>query len=75
MGSAPASSTPVSSSPALPATNASSVWTNHPLVAARHIYLSRGFRLTEEARHHSFGADLLGQVYELTLAPDRGDQT
>ena len=44
------------------------LWTNHPLVAARRIYLSRGFRLAEEEPHHSWGADLVGQVYELDLA-------
>jgi GNAT superfamily N-acetyltransferase len=43
------------------------LWTNDPLVAARHIYLSRGFVLVEEAPHHSYGADLVGQVYELDL--------
>lgn len=43
------------------------LWTNHPLAAARHIYLSRGFSLVEENPHHSFGADLVGQVYELAL--------
>jgi GNAT superfamily N-acetyltransferase len=43
------------------------LWTNSPLVAARQIYLSRGFTLTEEEPHHSFGADLIGQVYELDL--------
>jgi len=43
------------------------LWTNNPLVAAREIYLSRGFTLTEEEPHHSFGADLIGQVYELDL--------
>jgi len=43
------------------------LWTNNPLVAARQIYLSRGFTRTEEEPHHSFGADLIGQVYELDL--------
>ncbi|HEX5203698.1 MAG TPA: GNAT family N-acetyltransferase [Actinoplanes sp.] len=43
------------------------LWTNDPLVAARHVYLKRGFRLTGEQRHHSFGADLVGQTYELAL--------
>ncbi|MCU7722593.1 GNAT family N-acetyltransferase [Actinoplanes sp. KI2] len=43
------------------------LWTNDPLQAARHIYLSRGFRLTGQEPHHSFGADLIGQTYELAL--------
>ncbi|MGD0561182.1 MAG: GNAT family N-acetyltransferase [Streptosporangiaceae bacterium] len=43
------------------------LWTNDPLAAARHIYLSRGFTLTESEPHHSFGVDLIGQVYELDL--------
>ncbi|MEV1178438.1 GNAT family N-acetyltransferase [Nonomuraea sp. NPDC049784] len=43
------------------------LWTNHPLVAASHIYRSRGFRLVEEEAHHSFGMDLIGQVYALDL--------
>jgi GNAT superfamily N-acetyltransferase len=44
------------------------LWTNDLLAAARRIYLSRGFRLAEEEPHHSYGADLVGQVYELDLA-------
>jgi GNAT superfamily N-acetyltransferase len=43
------------------------LWTNHPLVAARKIYLARGFRLIEEDPHHSFGVDLVGQTYELEM--------
>src|SRR5262249_61873007 len=43
------------------------LWTNPPLAAARQVYLARGFTLTAEEPHHSFGADLTGQVYELAL--------
>jgi GNAT superfamily N-acetyltransferase len=45
------------------------LWTNHPLAAARHIYLMRSFRLVSEESHRSFGADLIGQMYELDLQP------
>ena len=43
------------------------LWTNDPLVAARRIYESRGFVLTSAEPHRSFGADLVGQTYELAL--------
>ena len=43
------------------------LWTNHPLVAARAIYLAEGFELTAEEPHHSYGVDLVGQTYELAL--------
>jgi GNAT superfamily N-acetyltransferase len=48
------------------------LWTNHPLTAARRIYLARGFTLISEEPHHSFGMDLMGQVYELGLRHDHG---
>lgn len=52
------------------------LWTNDVLAAARSLYLARGFRLFAEERHHSYGADLVGQVYELDLAsaPSRQPQ-
>jgi GNAT superfamily N-acetyltransferase len=43
------------------------LWTNHPLVAARHIYLAAGFTLTSQSPHHSYGVDLIGQTYQLDL--------
>lgn len=39
------------------------LWTNDVLVAARKIYQATGFKLIEETPHHSFGKDLIGQVW------------
>jgi N-acetylglutamate synthase-like GNAT family acetyltransferase len=43
------------------------LWTNDILLSARHIYVEAGFVLVEEERHHSFGHDLVGQNWELSL--------
>ncbi|MFI7066277.1 GNAT family N-acetyltransferase [Kribbella sp. NPDC050124] len=43
------------------------LWTNDPLVAARHIYLSRGFRLTGSEAHNMWGTELTAQTYEIDL--------
>lgn len=43
------------------------LWTQSDLVAAQHIYKSKGFRLVKEEPHRSFGKDLIGQTWELKL--------
>jgi GNAT superfamily N-acetyltransferase len=43
------------------------LWTNDVLVSARRIYEAAGFVLIEEERHRSFGKDLVGQNWTLSL--------
>ena len=43
------------------------LWTQSILVAARGIYQSAGFKLVREEKHHSFGADLVGETWERDL--------
>jgi GNAT superfamily N-acetyltransferase len=45
------------------------LWTNDLQVTAISIYRRAGFRLTAQQPHHSWGADLVGQTYELSLVP------
>lgn len=43
------------------------LWTNANLLAARAIYAQRGFTLLDSAPHHSFGHDLVGEHWSLSL--------
>jgi DNA-binding MarR family transcriptional regulator/GNAT superfamily N-acetyltransferase len=43
------------------------LWTNSVLLEARAIYKKTGFLLVEQEEHHSFGHDLTGETWELSL--------
>ena len=43
------------------------LWTQQNLAAARGIYAKAGFRMVAEEPHRSFGADLVGETWELDL--------
>jgi GNAT superfamily N-acetyltransferase len=43
------------------------LWTDSILDAALHLYESEGYRLVRETPHRTFGVDLIGQDWELTL--------
>ena len=43
------------------------LWTNSLLLAARGIYAKQGYVLVKSEPHHSFGHDLVGEIWELAL--------
>jgi DNA-binding MarR family transcriptional regulator/GNAT superfamily N-acetyltransferase len=43
------------------------LWTNSNLTTARSIYAKAGYRLMRSEPHHSFGHDLVGETWELSL--------
>ena len=44
------------------------LWTNANLTAARNIYRKAGYRLVHTEAHHSFGHDLVGETWEMSLS-------
>jgi len=43
------------------------LWTQDGLTDARRVYQRAGFELAEESKHHSFGHDLVGQIWSRPL--------
>jgi DNA-binding MarR family transcriptional regulator/GNAT superfamily N-acetyltransferase len=43
------------------------LWTQQSLLPAHRIYQRAGFQLVKEEPHHSFGKDLVGETWELSL--------
>ena len=43
------------------------LWTQSNLLAARSIYQREGYRLVDSEPHHSFGQNLVGEIWELAL--------
>jgi len=43
------------------------LWTQAELLAARHIYEKAGFHLAGVEKHHHFGPEMVGEVWNLTL--------
>jgi GNAT superfamily N-acetyltransferase len=43
------------------------LWTQAELVAARHVYEKAGFRLASVEKHHHFGTEMVGEMWNLTL--------
>jgi DNA-binding MarR family transcriptional regulator/GNAT superfamily N-acetyltransferase len=43
------------------------LWTNDVLIEARRLYERTGFELVESHQHHSFGHDLVGEIWRLAL--------
>jgi DNA-binding MarR family transcriptional regulator/N-acetylglutamate synthase-like GNAT family acetyltransferase len=43
------------------------LWTQSELLAARRVYQQRGFKRVAEETHHSFGRDLVAEVWSLDL--------